>query len=270
MAVVDTKYITAANFYSIVGYAGSNFPGTVSETSGGSQDNNLDDLYSGADMYSFYSSSTQLNLYIDDNSSNVTNSGWDFVKIGTASFNRTDATYTQDSSTGRDNWRWTVTSNPFVNGTTYAISFETTSSGGGGGGGSGYGFQQFDASGNLVIDSSAPVKTFVVYEQGKSIYVNAPYSGSTSYTDVTVPGVTSQQDLDDNYVFIRRDGGAFSIWGASTTHGYAYQSANTVRFTWRGTCETFNIGGGSSSRPCNQFDAHTQLFDIIILGKDLS
>jgi len=76
-----------------------------------------------------------------------------------------------------------------------------------------YGFQQFDASGNLVLDSSAPVKTFVVYEQAKSIYVNAPYSGSTSYTDVTVPGVTSQQDLDDNYVFIRRDGGAFSIWG---------------------------------------------------------
>tara|TARA_R110000822_G_scaffold100995_1_gene226982 strand:+ start:584 stop:1678 length:1095 start_codon:yes stop_codon:yes gene_type:complete len=141
---------------------------------------------------------------------------------------------------------------------------------GGSGGSSGFGFQQFDSAGNLILDSSAPVKTFVVYEQAKSIYVNAPYSGSTNYTDVTVPGVTSQQDLDDNYVFIRRDGGAFSIWGADTTHGYAYQSTNTVRFTWRGTCETFNIGGGSSSRACNQFDAHTQLFDIIILGKDLS
>ena len=153
---------------------------------------------------------------------------------------------------------------------TYTLTGTASAAGGGGGGGSGYGFQQFDASSNLVLDSSAPVKTFVVYEQAKSIYVNAPYTGSTSYTDVTVPGVTSQQDLDDNYVFIRRDGGAFSIWGASTTHGYAYQSANTVRFTWRGTCETFNIGGGSSYRACNQFDAHTQLFDIIILGKDLS
>ena len=155
---------------------------------------------------------------------------------------------------------------------TYTLTGTASAAGGGGGGGSteDYGFQQFDGSGNLVLDSSAPVKTFVVYEQAKSIYVNAPYTGSTSYTDVTIPGVTSQQDLDDNYVFIRRDGGAFSIWGASTTHGYAYQSANTVRFTWRGTCETFNIGGGSSSRPCNANDAHTQLFDIIILGKDLS
>ena len=131
MAVVDTKYIAAGSYYSVVGYIGSSLPGTVSETSGGSQDNNLDDLYSGADMYSFYSTNTQLNLYVDDNSSNVTNSGWDFVKIGTASFNRTDATYTQDYATGRDNWRWTVTSNPFVNSTTYAISFETTSSGSG-------------------------------------------------------------------------------------------------------------------------------------------
>ena len=158
---------------------------------------------------------------------------------------------------------------------TYTLTGTASAAGGGGSSGGGgstetHGFKQFDASGNLVLDSSAAVKTFVVYEQARSIYVNAPYSGSTSYTDVTVPGVTSQQDLDDNYVFIRRDGGAFSIWGADTTHGYAYQSANTVRFTWRGTCETFNIGGGSSCRACNIYDAHTQQFDIIILGKDLS
>jgi hypothetical protein len=193
MAVVDTKYITAANFYSVVGYAGSNFPGTVSETSGGSQDNNLDDLYSGADMYSFYSGSGYLNLYIDDNSNNVTNSGWDFVKIGTASFNRTDATYTQNSpSTGRDNWRWTVTSNPFVHGNTYAISFET----------------------NITPDTTPNAYTFT------DVTSASPSNNYDTYVQIT--GINTATSV------ARTSGsGSFQVSSSTSTPGY-FQTSNTT------------------------------------------
>ena len=127
--VVETKYILAGSYFSVTGYIADNLPGTVSETLNGPQDNNLNDLYANSTMYSFYSNATELNLYITDVSNNVTNSGWDVVKIGGTGFSRASATYTQDYATGRDNWRWVVPSNPFTNGVSYEILFEDTSGG---------------------------------------------------------------------------------------------------------------------------------------------
>jgi hypothetical protein len=265
MAVVDTKYITAGSYYNVVGYVASSLPGTVSETSGGSQDNNLDDLYSGADMYSFYSTSTELNLYITDNSSNVTNSGWDFVKIGTASFNRTDATYTQDSSTGVDNWRWTVTSSPFAANTTYAISFETTSSGGGGGSAGGYGFEQFDSSGNIVVDSREATETFQEIASGLSITLLPPNVGTSTYDWTACLGVTSQQDLEDNYVFERTDGGGWNLFVTENNHTMTYISPGTIRFAWNGACRNF----AGLPTTCTAFHATTNVFTVLAIGKTL-
>jgi len=360
MAVVDTKYITAGSYYSVVGYVGSSLPGTVSETSGGSQDDNLDDLYSGADMNSFYSTSTTLNLYITDNSSNVTNSGWDFVKIGTASFNRTDATYTADVISGRDNWRWTVTSNPFTNGSTYAISFETTSSsttytlnsnirsgndsdvqnvtvgdsiavtvltaytpsvstlvncsasavvtnggssssstvftvvptsagsysailnqpyqsrtytltgtaassGGGGSGGGNYGFEQLDSAGNIVVDSREATETFQEIASGLSITLLPPNVGTSTYDWTECLGVTSQQDLDDNYVFERTDGGGWTLFVTENNHTTTYISPGTIRFAWNGECRNF----AGNPTTCTAFHATTNVFTVLAIGKTL-
>ena len=267
MAVVDTKYITAGSFYSVIGYVGSSLPGTVSETSGGSQDDNLDGLYSGADMYSFYSTSTELNLYITDNSSNVVNSGWDFVKIGTASFNRTDAIYTADIISGRDNWRWTVTSNPFVNSTTYAISFETTSSGGGGGGSGsgGFGFEQFDSAGNIVVDSREATETFQEIASGLSITLLPPNVGTSTYDWTECLGVTSQQDLDDNYVFERTDGGGWTLFVTENNHTTTYISPGTIRFAWNGECRNF----AGNPTTCTAFHATTNVFTVLAIGKTL-
>ena len=360
MAVVDTKYIQAGSYYSVVGYVSSTLPGTVSETSGGSQDNNLDDLYSGADMYGFYSTSSTLNLYITDNSSNVTNSGWDFVKIGTASFNRTDATYTQDHSTGVDNWRWTVTSNPFVNSTIYAISFETTSStttytlnsnirsgndsdvqnvtvgddvvvtiltgytpsvstlvncsasavvtngstsfsstvftvtptssgsysallnqpfqsntytltgtaassGGGGSGSGNYGFEQLDSGGNVVVDSREAVETFQEIASALSITLLPPNVGTSTYDWTECLGVTSQADLEDNYVFERTDGGGWNLFVTENNHTTTYISPGTIRFAWNGQCRNF----AGNPTTCTAFHATTNVFTVLAIGKTL-
>ena len=125
MAVLDTKYIAAGQYYNAIGYVSSSTAGTISETSGGAQDNNLTDLYSSSTVQGFYHNGTNLYLYITDVSNNVTNSVWDYVKIGTPSFNRTDAVYTQDSSTGVDRWQWNSVSQPFTSGSNHAITFET-------------------------------------------------------------------------------------------------------------------------------------------------
>ena len=76
---------------------------------------------------------------------------------------------------------------------------------------------------------------------------------------MTVPGLTSQEDFLHNYVVTRTDGGSFSIFG-NATHGSVYYAANTIRFTWAGTCS------GSS---CSAFDVHASTFDISIIGKTL-
>lgn len=145
---------------------------------------------------------------------------------------------------------------------TYTITGTASASGGGG---SAYGFQVFDSSGNLIIDSSTPVKTFNVYEQGLTVTL-FPNNMSGNTFDYTVPGLTSQADLEANYIFIRRDAGAFSFFGSSSSHSVTYQSANTVRFQYTGACT--NVFG--NPRTCTILDAKSQVFDVVILGKDLS
>jgi len=130
MAVLETKYVTAGLFYYVnYGYISAFSVGSVSDTSGGSSNTSLTDLYSNSVLIQLTYNSQQdtLNLYINDISSNVTNGVWDFMKIGSTSFNRTDATYTQNASGNSDSWVWTsISTNPLPNGSTNQLTFETT------------------------------------------------------------------------------------------------------------------------------------------------
>ena len=132
MAVLETKYVTAGVFYSVnYGYIdGFTTTGSVSDTSGGSSNNSLTDLYANSTLKQlvYNSSSNNLSLYIDDVSSNVTNGVWDVMKIGSASFNRIDATYTQNVfSSNQDSWVWSsISTNPLTSGSTSQVTWETT------------------------------------------------------------------------------------------------------------------------------------------------
>jgi len=130
--------------------------------------------------------------------------------------------------------------------------------------GTGYGFAQFDNNGSEIINSTAPEKTFAIYDHSLTVALNPNNLSGNTY-DYTVPGLTSQSDLDANYVFVRTDGGIFNVFSEQTTHTISYLSPNTVRFQWAGRCT--DLFG--NPRTCTIFDAHTNVFDVYILGKTL-
>jgi hypothetical protein len=131
MAVLITKYIQVGSYYTSRGYytsSGVSF-GAVSSSSGGSAgQNSLYPVYSSSTLVALNTSNntTYLHLDIGDVSNNVTNGVWDKIVVAGTTFLRTNATYTQDVSTGIDRWRWSISSDPFSsNGTWDAVSFET-------------------------------------------------------------------------------------------------------------------------------------------------
>ena len=131
MAVLTTKYIQVGSYYTARGYytsSGVSY-GAVSSSSGGSTGlNSLYPVYSSSTLVALNTSNntTYLHLDIGDASNNVTNGVWDKIVVAGTTFLRTNATYTQDVSTGIDRWRWSISSDPFSsNGTWDAVSFET-------------------------------------------------------------------------------------------------------------------------------------------------
>ena len=126
MAILQTKYVDVGK-YTIYGTVLTGFiaTGTVSNTQNGSSDVNLDSVYSGADITSFYHSSTSgqgLSLSLSGNRANGT---FDTLKIGGVSFARTSATYSYNSSNNRTTWTWSsVSSSPF--GTTVGADKQVT------------------------------------------------------------------------------------------------------------------------------------------------
>jgi len=131
MAVLTTKYIQVGSYYTARGYytsSGVSY-GAVSSSSGGSAgQNSLYPVYSSSTLVALNTSNntTYLHLDIGDASNNVTNGVWDKIVVAGTTFLRTNATYTQDVSTGIDRWRWSISSDPFSsNGTWDAVSFET-------------------------------------------------------------------------------------------------------------------------------------------------
>ncbi len=133
MAILQTKYVDVG-VYTIYGTTITGFisTGSISNTQNGSSDVNLDSVFSGADITSFYHSTTSgqgLNLSLSGNRANGT---FDTLKIGGVSFARTAATYSYNSSNNRTTWTWSsVSSSPFGNtvGADKIVTWETTSTG---------------------------------------------------------------------------------------------------------------------------------------------
>lgn len=127
-----------------------------------------------------------------------------------------------------------------------------------------YGFQQLDSSGNVVVDSSGPVQTITQIVAGLSITLYPSGYGTNTY-NYNLTGVTSQTDLEDNYVFSRTDAGGWNVFVEEGNHSITYVSTGVIRFQWAGSCLT--IFG--APRACTAYDAIANTFDIYAIGKTL-
>lgn len=131
MAILQTKYVDVG-VYTIYGTTITGFisTGSISNTQNGSSDVNLDSVFSGADILSFYHSTTSGQGLALSLSGNRANGTFDTLKIGGVSFARTAATHSYNSSTNRTTWTWSsVSSSPFGNtvGADKLVTWETTS-----------------------------------------------------------------------------------------------------------------------------------------------
>ena len=188
--------------------------------------------------------------------------------FGTSANSITNDQYLHVKQTASSSYSTTLSTVFTVGGVADTFSTITNAQPGSETGTGGYGFQQLDSNGHLIVDSTSSVKTFITYTQGLVVTLYPPNLGNTSTypntQDVTVPDLTSQQDFEDNYVVTRTDGGVFNIFG-NETHTMAYQATNTIRFTWAGTC----TGLFGNVRTCAALDLHANTFDISIIGKTL-
>jgi hypothetical protein len=129
-----------------------------------------------------------------------------------------------------------------------------------------YGYEQYDSSNNLVLDSGTPVATLIKIDN-ISFYL-APTSSTATpgpYYNYALPGVTSQADLDNNYIFNRISDTGFSIFGGRGTFTWEYVSPGQIRAYYEVACTTLSGEG----RPCTSFDSETGTFQIYAIGKAL-
>ena len=129
-----------------------------------------------------------------------------------------------------------------------------------------FGFEQYDVSGNVVVDSREATETFLEIATGLSIYLLPPNVGTSTYDWTGCTGVTSQADLDDNYVFERTDGGGWNLFVTEFNHTRTYISPGTVRFTWNGACRNAWTGYPIT---CTAFHGVTNVFNVLAIGKTL-
>ena len=133
MAILQTKYVDVG-VYTIYGTTITGFisTGSISNTQNGSSDVNLDSVFSGADIVSFYHSTTSGQGLAFSLSGNRANGTFDTLKIGGVSFARTAATHSYNSGNNRTTWTWSsVSSSPFGStvGADKIVTWETTSTG---------------------------------------------------------------------------------------------------------------------------------------------
>jgi len=135
-----------------------------------------------------------------------------------------------------------------------------------------YGFKQFDSSGNLIIDTSTAVQTLIKIDSiDVALYRDSQYGANT--LNYNLPGVTSQADLEANYIFEQTNAGAwnaFSAFGPTTTFSRTFVSNGVIRFATSTACYSTNFfTGQTSSRACNAFDIDSESYDIYVIGKAL-
>ncbi len=129
-----------------------------------------------------------------------------------------------------------------------------------------YGFQQFDEYGETIIDTSQIVNSLIKIDTVSITLQPGSASGSTypSSIQYSLPGVTSQQDLDDNYI-IQEIPAGFSLFDNGGSFAKAYVSAGVISFTNNSGCYT--IFG--DPRPCSFLDARTETYNVYVVGKAL-
>ena len=149
MATLDTKYINVGSSGSFYGFTNASIFftfGDIADSQDGTTNADLDGVYTGADvitLYNIVNTSNSTNTLSLTLTGNRANSGWDTMSIGGSSnsVNRSDATYSYDSTGNTTNWIWSstyVSSNFFgtTNNADKEVIWATSSGGGGGGGGS--------------------------------------------------------------------------------------------------------------------------------------
>ena len=117
MATLETKWVNVGNSGSFYGYSASSiffFFGSIADTQDGDLDDSVDGLYSGADvvvLYNIVNTSANTNTLSLLLTGNRANSGWDTMSIGGSSnyVNRSDASYSYDSTQNRTSWVWSNT-----------------------------------------------------------------------------------------------------------------------------------------------------------------
>jgi hypothetical protein len=130
-----------------------------------------------------------------------------------------------------------------------------------------YGFQQQDDAGNIIIDTSTAVQTLIKIDTiTVTLYKNASF-GATTF-DYNLPGLTSQADLEDNYIIAQTNAGEWNLFtagGPGNSFGRSYVSNGVMRFSGGGACYSF-FGG---NRACTAFDVVEETFDIFVIGKTI-
>ena len=131
MATLDTKWVDRGSVYVITGYSSTSNFGSISDTQNGTLNADLDGVYSGADVTSLTHANISTGTVSLTLSGNRANSGWDTMTIGSTTYNRTDASYSYNSSANTTNWSWNGvgSTSPFgsTNGTDTQVVWATTS-----------------------------------------------------------------------------------------------------------------------------------------------
>ena len=119
MATLQTKWVNigSASFYGITltGKSGNAF-GTISNTQNGSSNEDLDSVFSGADVQSLYHTTTGTGYVTLTLTGNRPNSTFATLKIGGLTLARTAASYSYNSGSNITTWIWSQSSTPFSGG----------------------------------------------------------------------------------------------------------------------------------------------------------
>lgn len=126
-----------------------------------------------------------------------------------------------------------------------------------------YGVVVYDDGANKVWSSGEPTK-FVKNLDPFTVTLFPPNVGSNSAI-VALEGVSSQADLEANYVLQSAGGTSFGLFSGAGDPVVEFESTGFIKCTWAGYC--VDIFG--QSRPCNSSDATTTTFYPLVIGKDI-
>ena len=119
MATLQTKWVNigSASFYNITltGKSGNGF-GTISNTQNGSSNEDLDSVFSGADVQSLYHTTAGTGYVTFVLTGNRPNSTFATLKIGSLTLARTAASYSYNVNNNITTWIWSQSSTPFSGG----------------------------------------------------------------------------------------------------------------------------------------------------------